>query len=305
MKILGTGLTGLVGSRIVELLKDYEFENLSSSFGVDITNRDQVFEKIISSKAPILLHLAGKTNVDECEKDKDKDTKILGYKDIEKQEEEFNKAKTAWGVNVVGTKNVVDACEKSKKKIIFFSTDFVFNGEKPIGDGYSEEEQANPINWYGKTKLEAEKIVQTSDDWLIIRIAYPYRANFKKKDFVRSILEKLKNYKQVKAVNNQIFTPTFIDDIASCLDLLISNNAQGIFHAVGAESLTPFDTSISIADTFSLDKSLIEKINREVYFQNRAERPFNLSIKNDKIKKFGVKMKGFREGIEEVKRQMK
>src|SRR3989338_4999304 len=90
MKILGTGLDGLVGSRIVELLKDkHEFENLSISTGVDITDRDVILEKIKTSDAQIVLHLAAKTNVDVCEKDK-----ALG-EDGE-----------AWKINVGGTKNM-------------------------------------------------------------------------------------------------------------------------------------------------------------------------------------------------------
>lgn len=111
MKILGTGLNGLVGSRIVELLKDkYEFENLSLSTGVDITDRNIVLEKIKSSDAEVVLHLAAKTDVDGCELDKP-----LGEKG------------EAWKINVKGTQNIADGCLKFNKKLIYISTDFAFS----------------------------------------------------------------------------------------------------------------------------------------------------------------------------------
>src|SRR3989344_7840562 len=99
MIILGTGFKGLVGSRIVELLKNkYQFE----SSEVDITDREKVTDKILDSDAPIVLHLAAKTSVDGCEEDRS----------------------AARGVNVYGTQNIVDACQKSSKKLIYISTDF-------------------------------------------------------------------------------------------------------------------------------------------------------------------------------------
>jgi dTDP-4-dehydrorhamnose reductase len=144
MKILGTGLTGLVGSRVVELLSNkYEFENLSRSSGSDISNKEQVLGKIKSSDAQVILHLAAKTNVDECEKDKT-----------------LAQSGEAWRINVEGTKNIADACLQASKKLIYISTDFVFDGENPPPGGYSEEDIPNPVNWYARTKYEGEKIVQ-------------------------------------------------------------------------------------------------------------------------------------------------
>src|SRR3989344_7835855 len=169
MKILGTGLRGLVGWRVVELLQDrYEFEYSD----IDLTDREEIGNKIKSSSAQIVLHLAAKTDVDGCEKDK-----VLGENG------------DAWKINVVGTKNVADACLETNKKLIYISTDFVFDGEK---ESYTEEDIPNPINWYAETKYEGERIVQSlSNPWIILRIAYPYRASFTKNDFFRAILGRL------------------------------------------------------------------------------------------------------------------
>ena len=298
MKILGTGLDGLVGSRIVELLSDlYEFE----SSDVDITDRDKIIEKIKNSNASIVLHLAAKTDVDGCEKDRQTDIKILGYKDIKRREEEWRDKKTGWAVNVIGTRNVVDASQISKKKLIYISTDFVFDGTK---DQYIESDSPNPINWYARTKYEGEKIVQKSSlPWIIARIAYPYRSNFTRNDFMRAILKRLQNNEQVLAVTDHKFSPTFIDDIAFSIDKLIEKEVLGIFHVVGSQSLTPYDAAVAIAKVFNFDKPLVLKTTRKVYFKNRATRPFRLALKNDKIRRLGIRMRGFEEGLEEVKSQ--
>jgi len=289
MKVLGTGLTGLVGSRIVELLADkYEFENLGRSSGVDIVDKNQVLEKIKTSDAQIILHLAAKTDVDECEKDK-----------ALRQDGE------AWRINVEGVRNVAAACLQTNKKLIYVSTDFVFDGEnQPLG-GYAEDDLPNPINWYAQTKCEGEKIVQNlKAPWIIIRIAYPYRANFAKPDFFRVILGKLQEEKPIAAIADNIFTPTLIDDISSAFDILINSNSQGIFHVVGSQSLTSFEAANLIADGFNLDKSKISKTTRSEFFNNRATRPFQLALRNDKITKLGVRMKTFEEGIREIKSQL-
>lgn len=289
MKILGTGLTGLVGSRIVELLKDkYQFENISRSAGIDIENKKSILEKIKNSDAQIVIHLAAKTDVDGCEKDK-----TLGQNG------------EAWKINVEGTRNVADACLKENKKLIYISTDFVFDGANPPPGGYSEEDIPNPINWYAKTKYEGEKIIQgLIIPWVVVRIAYPYRANFTKLDFFRAIIKRLQEGKSVTAVADHIFTPTFNDDIAFALETLVKNNSQGIFHVVGSQSLTPYDAALLIAKTFGFDQSLISKTTGSEFFSTRAPRPFQLALNNDKITKLGIKMRTFEEGLRELKAQM-
>jgi dTDP-4-dehydrorhamnose reductase len=286
MKILGTGLQGLVGSRIVELLSSsYEFENISRSSGVDITHVGQVTQAIKNSDADIVLHLAAKADVDGCEKDKS-----LGYEG------------EAWKINVEGTQNVANACEESKKKLIYISTDFVFDGEK---DFYTEEDNTNPLNWYAQTKYEGEKIIQqVQTPWIIARIAYPYRAVFSKNDFIRAVKARLQQNQPVSMVVDHIMTPTFIDDITFALDTLIKKEAIGTFHLVGSEHITPFDAAITIADTFGFDKTLIGKTTREAFFQGRAPRPFRLALKNDKITKLGVEMATLISGLEKIKTQL-
>lgn len=284
--ILITGATGLVGSRLCELLGGkYEFIPMGFATGVNITDPQKVLSFMEASHARTVVHLAARTDVDECE-----DEKYLG-EDGE-----------TWLVNVVGTDNIVEAAGKTGKRLIHISTDFVFDGQQ---ESYSENDEPNPVNWYGISKTEAETIVLKKDiSSVILRISYPYRAFFPtKKDFVRRILEKLKKGETVRCVTDHIFTPTFIDDIARAIDVFLGNELTGIYHVVGSQSLSVYDAAREIADVFKFGGN-IEKTTRLEYFREKAFRPFKLALKNDKIAQLGISMKGFHEGLVEFKRQV-
>lgn len=288
--IIGTGLTGLVGSKIVSMLSDTcEFENLSRSAGVDILNKQQVMDKIQSSNADVVLHLAAKADVDACEKDK-----------LQDREGE------AWKVNVTGTENIVDACMKTNKKIIYISTDFVFDGEKPVGEYYTEEDIPHPVNWYGQTKFEAEKVIQNAKiPYTIVRIAFPYgNPDAQKKDFIRAIADRLKLNQPVFGVADQVITPTYIEDIAFALKILLDYTESGIIHVVGSESLTPFEAANRIAQALGVSSQLISKTTRKEFFKDRAMRPFNLALKNDKIQKLEIQMRTFQQGLQILKENL-
>lgn len=285
--ILGTGLSGMVGSRIVELLSDkYEFADLSFNTRIDITSVDQVLEAFKNSEATTVLHLAAKTDVDSCE-----DDKIL----MEEGQ--------AWLVNVEGTRNIVEAAQKYHKRVIYISSDFVFAGTK---DFYTEEDVPSPVNWYGVTKYEGEKILEESGiSHTIVRLAYPYRANFpQKQDFVRRIIEAGKENEEIKSLTDHFFTPTFIDDFAKALDILLPKELPGIFHLVGSQTLTPYEAVGEVFETFGFRGNIIP-ITRAEYFRNRAFRPCRLALKNDKITKLGASMCSFTEGLIELKKQLK
>lgn len=285
IKIFGIGITGLVGSRIVELLPQYLFQNLSLESGVNITEPATLDVIRNDTEHSIVLHLAAKADVDGCEKDK-----VLG------------EAGDAYKINVLGVQNVVDACREKNKKIIYISTDFVFDGQDTPEGGYTEESIPHPLNWYAETKFKGEEIVKNSGlPFLIIRIAYPYRTEFAmKKDFVHAIADRFKNEQPIAAITDHIMTPTLVDDIALALDKLIAINATGVYHVVGSQSLTPYEAASLIAEKFEGDTALISKTTRAEFFKERAPRPFNLSLNNDKIEKLGIQMRTFEEGLKEI-----
>ena len=283
--ILATGLSGMVGTRVAEILSDnFEFEDISLATGIDITDKKSVDRVISESESKIILHLAAKTDVDSCE-----DDKILGEEGA------------AWQINVVGTENIIEAAKANGKRVIYISTDFVFNGTK---DGYREDDKPNPLSWYGYTKYQGEERLSSSDiGFTILRISYPYRNLFEqKKDFVHRIIDQLKIDGKIMAVRDHIITPTFIDDIAFGLSVFLKRNISGIYHLVGSSSLSAEAAARLIRTVFNL-KGEVNPIDRSIYFKDRAFRPFNLTLRNDKIGKLGIRMSNFKEGLKTVKTQ--
>lgn len=285
MKILGTGLSGLVGSRVTELLSpDFTFENLSLETGVDITDKTSVDTHFAKSAAPWVFHMAAYTDVQGAEKER-----ALAQKS------------TAWKVNVLATQNIADNCRRLRKKLLYIDTDYAFDGTKK---SYSEEDTPNPLGWYAVTKSEgAKRVLALGQQGLVIRISNPYRAHpVGKKDFVHKMLERMQSGQSVTAPQDQLFAPTFIDDIAAALRVLVRLGANGIYHVVGSP-LSPLSAAKIISEVFGCDAGLVRETTFARMFADRAPVPQYAALKNDKIQSLGVKMHSFREGIAEVKKQ--
>lgn len=285
MKIFATGLNGLVGSRLSEVLSSkHTFTNLSRTTGVDITDPSTLDIVSNDTEHDLLIHLAAKADVDGSEKDK-----------------ELGKEGEAYKINVAGTANVVEACKRGNKKIIYISTDFVFDGLHTPEGGYTEKDTPNPVNWYAQTKYEGEQVViQSGIPYLILRIAYPYRSGLgpAKKDFVHAMLGRLQSGQGLTGVIDQKITPTFIDDFANAFDQLVEKEKEGIYHVVGSQSLSPYDAALAIAEKFGCDTSLITEITNEVFNAGKAPRPANLSISNKKIRDLGIEMQSFKDVLQ-------
>lgn len=276
LKIAATGLNGLVGSRIYELLQNtFTFIPLPQE-SFDITKKDTVFSALKNIDFDIFFHLAAYTNVDQAEIDKEK----------------------AYQVNVEGTKNVFEATKKLSKPFIYVSTGYVFDGKNPP---FVENTPPNPVCYYGQTKKEAESIVK--NEAMIVRIELPYRAEFSgKKDFARSLLSLLKEGKTLTMINDSLITPTFIDDIACSMSYLFTHYQKDIYHLVGSESLSPYDAALTIAEVFDIPQSQIKKTTYDEYMKSKAERPRYAKIIS--TKNIGYQMKSFREGLKEMKKQL-
>jgi dTDP-4-dehydrorhamnose reductase len=305
-KIFGIGASGLIGSRVAELLADsYPITNLSSETGFDIRKSEMVDQEIgQDTEHSVVVLFAAKTDVDGCEKDKETDQAVL-QKDRAEQEAFFRDNPTAWAINAFGTQNVVDSCRKAHKKLIYISTDFVFDGNNPPPGGYKETDVVSPTSWYGQTKYEGEKIVEQSGlDYLIIRTAFPYRSDVfaLKKDLAHIFLGLLEKKHAFKVVADALIQPTFVDDFAMAVKKLLDTNSSEIFHVVGSQSLTAYDAVLLLAKEFGFDPSLVGKNTAEAFYQGRAPRPYNSVLNNDKIQSLGVKMRTFAEGIKELKR---
>lgn len=287
MKIIGTGLSGLVGSRVVTLLSpDYTFENYSLETGVDITDKDDIAKRIQSDRdATWVFHFAAYTNVQGAEKDR-----ALGAQS------------PAWKVNVEATQNIVDACKVSGKHLVYVDTDYAFDGTK---QRYTEDDAPHPLGWYAQTKSEgAKRVLTMGDAGLVIRISNPYRANpVGKTDFAHKILERLRNGQEVTSPTDQLFVPTFIDDIATAIRALVGARASGIYHVTPSAGISPFDASLAIAKTYGCDMNLVKPTTFQEFFAGRAPVPRFAVLSNDKIVKLGVSMHEFASGIAEMHRQ--
>lgn len=292
-KIIGTGLSGLVGTRIVELLKDkFEFIDFSLDTGVNLLDKESLAKAFETNKdAVAVLHMAAFT-----------DTNVAW-------EQKGDKSAICYQLNVGGTQNILELAKKYNQYLIYISTDFVFDGNKTIP--YLETDIPNPIEWYGETKYLGEKVITDSDykNYNISRITYPYRAKFDNKpDIIRKVLTKLQNGEEVKLFSDQICTYTFIDDIAQALNKFLTDKPTGIFHIVGSSSHSPYEMAKLIAKVFNLDENLVKPSSLDEYIKSQPEgsRPWQKTLitSNQKAKSLGLTFKTLEEGLVEIKNQL-
>jgi len=269
--ILGTGLNGLVGSKFVSDFSDrYLFDNLDlrdKQRPVDITQQQQVESVIAQSAAKFLIHFAAFTNV----------TAAFA--------QSGDKNGLCYQVNVVGTKNIAQACQKFNKHLIHISTAYVFNGEK---EGlYTEQDPLSPIEWYGQTKAWAEEVVQSTPGltWTILRIDQPFRSDpFAKLDVAWKLIEGMRAGKIYPQFTDHYFGPTYIDDFAKVLDAVIRLNLTGLYHATSGEQWTDFDFARSLAQQLHIDYQ-VEAGSLAKYLET-SQRPYqkNTALSVDKLK---------------------
>jgi dTDP-4-dehydrorhamnose reductase len=268
-KLAVTGASGLLGSKIVKLTKKY-YEVIPlhnarpmqpNSLQINITNANEIMRFFEKNKPDIVIHAASETNVDKCEKEKEHAQKI----------------------NVEGTYNMALACNKFGAKLVYISTDYVFDGEK---GNYSEEDKPNPINYYGITKLEGEKqVAQHCQDHIILRTSVLYGWHPWKQNFMTWVINQLKHNKKITVVQDHFNTPTLADNLAEMITEALQRNLHGLYHASGSERISRYDFAIKIAKTFNLDTSLIKPIKMNQLTSWIAKRPKDSSLNTEKIQK--------------------
>jgi dTDP-4-dehydrorhamnose reductase len=287
--ILSTGLTGLVGSRIAELLsEDYEFFNMDLTTGVDITEKDKIAAFVKQHPAKIMLHLAAYTNVNGA------------------YEQTDDKSGLCYRVNVEGTRNIAQVCQENGIYLLSISTDFVFSGDKD--EPYVEGDERNPIEWYGQTKAWAEEEVEKSGvKYAIARIGYPFRANFEAKpDIVAKTRAGIEAGTLYPQFSDMIITPTYVDDLARSIKAIFEKQPTGILHLHNSTSLSPYELAKTVAKVFELDESLVKEGSLAEYLKT-TDRPYQRSLRMgiERAKKeLGVKPMNFDEALEDIKRQV-
>jgi dTDP-4-dehydrorhamnose reductase len=268
-KLLVTGANGLLGNKIIELaVRDYEViplhhsrPLLSNSLEVNIADQEKLLGIFRKLRPDAVIHAAAETNVDKCETQKEH----------------------AWNVNVEGTRNVAEACAEVSAKLIYVSTDYVFDGEKGY---YKEEDKPNPISYYGLTKLEGEKrVVTLCKNYAILRTSVIYGWHPWKQNFATWIVSQLRQNKKVSAVEDHYNTPTLADNLAEMALETLQRSLKGLYHASGSERMNRYEFAKQIAESFQLDSSLIRPIKMNQLTTWVAKRPRDSSLNTDRIRK--------------------
>lgn len=290
INIIVTGASGMIGSRFLRLLpNDFQLvKNIDRAEGLDILDYPGLSTALSSVKADIIVHMAAFTDVNAAAQQEGKPDGMC------------------FRINVLGTQNVVKLARQLNCRLIHISTDYVFDGAKP--EEYIETDKPNPIEWYGKTKYEAEKIVIGSGlNWCIARTAYPFLTEFLGKlDLVRSRIKQMEDGNLPPQFTDHIITPTFVDQLSAALFKLIRSKAAGIYHLTGSTSLSDFDLSTEIARQFGFDETKIAKSSLSE-FNKSAPRPYQqrMAMSNQKFEsQFGDTFTSFPEALKIMKSQM-
>lgn len=261
--ILVTGSTGQLGSDVVKELLKRGYSTLSPNRSeLNLCSEDNIRNYILNSNCEAIVHCAAYTQVDKAEDEKDLCIKI----------------------NATATKHIAKCAKILDIPMIYISTDYVFDGTK---DGkYTENDETNPINIYGESKLAGEKYVQEIlDKYYIVRTSWVFNINGK--NFIETMLRLSKTNNQLSIVNDQIGSPTYTKDLSRLLVDMLETSKYGLYHATneGYCSWYEFANTIFKLANINID---IKAINSNEY-ASRAKRPMNSKLSKDKLIEYGFK----------------
>ncbi|TAL52943.1 MAG: SDR family oxidoreductase [Nanoarchaeota archaeon] len=276
-KVLVIGASGQVGMASMKVFsKDFKvvgtyYKNKKNNLvRLDITDKNETSKLIEKEKPDIVLLLSGNISIDFCEDNPEEAKKI----------------------NVEGTRNVVDSIIGAK--LVFLSTEYVFDGKN---GPYSETDNPHPINVYGKTKLDAEKIVQKSKNHLIVRSTLIFSLGYDEKNLLHIIVKSLKQGKKIEVVDDQLTCPISADNLAEALADLIRKDSKGIYNVAGPQRMSRFEFAIRAAKALEMDYSLIKPVKTSE-FRKKAKRPLSAGLIVDKFKKISkIRLLGVEDSV--------
>jgi len=286
-KVLITGASGLLGRKLAKALSEgYEViatdkthPAYPDSVRMDIVDESEVTRVLSRARPELVVHAAAETDVDKCEINRD----------------------LAWSVNAKGTRNIASACGKISVKLVYVSTDYVFDGEKGL---YNERDQPNPVNYYGVTKLEGERFVtELCEDYIIVRTSVLYGWHPDRLNFATWVIDSLKSGKRISVVEDHYNSPTLADNLAEVVLKIVEMGATGVYHIAGSERISRYDFARKTAEVFGLDRSLVTPMKMEDLKVWVAKRPRDSSLSVDKAKhELNVSLLDVREGLQEMRR---
>ncbi|MFA6142151.1 MAG: dTDP-4-dehydrorhamnose reductase [Candidatus Omnitrophota bacterium] len=292
-KVLVTGSNGMLGVDLcAELDKAFDVygADIVRGDGVrhfsqcDITDKKSVTVVIEKIKPDIVVHTAAMTDVDGCERDKDK----------------------AYNVNTAGAENVAKACAAAGATMIHISTDFVFDGTKKSGP-YREDDEALPLSIYGDSKFKGEEaVIEGVKNYFILRTSWLYGKHGK--NFVETIITKASGEDVLQVVNDQVGSPTYTKDLAGAIRVVIdkissqltahSSQGCGIYHVSNSGSVSWYEYAKEVLKLTGSETEVVpissEKLNRP------AKRPAMSVLDNSKFTRFtGHKMRNWKDALKE------
>src|SRR3989344_671251 len=275
MRILITGANGLLGTKAMQVFsRQHDVTGMDREH--DITQQEAI-SFILRQKPDLIVHAAAETNVDACELHPEQ----------------------AYTINVLGTENVIKAARVLDAKLVYISSDFVFDGSR---GNYTEADQPNPINQYGRTKWAAEQKVAAYENSLIIRSAVLYGHNPGKThyNFAEWVISSLMQEKGIRVVPDQINSPALIDDLAAAV--LALREQTGTVHVAGPSPISRYEFALQAAEVFGLPKALITPVT-SAEFPQAAPRPRDAGLSVEKARSLGIRLSSAAAGLSLMKAQ--
>jgi dTDP-4-dehydrorhamnose reductase len=277
MHVLITGVNGLLGQHLaaellsrgqqvsgtgigpcrIPLIAEVNFRYRES----DLRKPGAEWDWLATDPPDALVHAAAMTQVDRCEEDRD----------------------SCRAINVLGTAELLTRIQGTGIRLIFLSTDFVFNGDS---GNYSESEPPDPVNWYGACKAEAERLVMTgAREWCIIRTCLVYGSSVSglRPPILQWVKDRVSRQERIQVVGDQWRTPTWVSDLVGGIVQVLGKKAQGIIHLAGGEVLTPYDMVVAASKRLGFRTELIERVESGRFIQP-ARRPLHSGLRIDKAR---------------------
>lgn len=248
MKILITGINGMLGTVLNDTLKDkhevfgIDIVNPSGGatvFNVDLTDFDLTRKTITKINPDIVLHTAALTDVDKCEREPD-----LAYK-----------------LNAIATRNVAISCQKYDAALLYISTDYVFSGEasEEKKNGYTEYDEVCPLSVYAGSKYEGEQYIRSLlNKFYIVRTSWLFGS--KRKNFITQINDAIKEGKPASMAEDMVSSPTYANDLAEAIKRLIESDKYGLYHLTNSGFGSRYEIAIEIARMMGSPADKIKKV---------------------------------------------
>jgi len=298
--VIGTG--GLLGNKLVNSLyenfdicgsynKRYSEDSIIGQFKMDITNFDDVKKMITKNKPDIIINTAALHNVDFCEKNQE----------------------LAKLVNIDAVNNLNNVANSIDAKLIHVSTDSIFDGTKK--NPYIENDTPKPVNYYGYSKLEGEKIILQNSNNIVVRASILYgwlpfplasmdSSSMKSTNFAQWLINMIDSEKQVKIITDEFSSPIIAEEFARGIIHLILKKLSGVFHIAPPININRYEFSVKLINYLEMNSKLVLPINSKELGRD-VSTGSNKSLNSEKIQKTGFEFKSLENSFEIIKDQRK